>query len=266
MKKLVVISLLPLLTISCWWHPSSKALFGQGNSRSLPAQDQQWEKFIGLVDKDDDEAINVFLDNHEGFVNSTHDWLENKDYTPLHYAAEEGVLVVVEALITRGAHINAQTAGGGTPLHYAAAHDHLEIVEYLFQALEEQNRGEVEMEQDQEGMYPLHVAVIEENVRLTEYIISKTPQTIMQSDRLGSNLLHLAATLENREIIETLHTHIPAVSWQSMVQQKNQDNHTPSQLAKKPEIRQMLKPKPTLQKKNKPQVRTVTGMVKPRLY
>jgi len=54
--------------------------------------------------------------------------------TPLHNAAREGHLSVVEYLVNQKADINAQASGwfsSGTPLHLAAANGHLSVVEYL---------------------------------------------------------------------------------------------------------------------------------------
>jgi len=53
--------------------------------------------------------------------------------TPLHRAAENGHLSVVEYLVNQNADINAQAyqRNIGTPLHYAAQNGHLRVVEYL---------------------------------------------------------------------------------------------------------------------------------------
>ena len=53
--------------------------------------------------------------------------------TPLHYAADNGHLSVVEYLVNQKAYINAQSSGypSGTPLHLAACKGHLSVVEYL---------------------------------------------------------------------------------------------------------------------------------------
>ena len=56
------------------------------------------------------------------------------NYTPLHYAAENGHLSVVEYLVNHRADINAYTSRwdpSGTPLHLAATNDHFRVVEYL---------------------------------------------------------------------------------------------------------------------------------------
>ena len=52
--------------------------------------------------------------------------------TPLHLAALNGHLSVVEYLVYKNADINAKNIYEETPLHYAAQNSHLCVVEYLF--------------------------------------------------------------------------------------------------------------------------------------
>ena len=52
-------------------------------------------------------------------------------WTPLHYAAYEGLLDVVECLVRMGANLNAQDKKGYTPLHLATLKGHLPVVQYL---------------------------------------------------------------------------------------------------------------------------------------
>ena len=49
----------------------------------------------------------------------------------LHYAASEGDLKSVQALISEGLPINVLDKIGSTPLHYAAKGNHIAVVEYL---------------------------------------------------------------------------------------------------------------------------------------
>jgi len=51
--------------------------------------------------------------------------------TPLHYAAQQGHLSVVEYLVNQKADINAKGHYDWTPLHWAAEKGHLSVVEYL---------------------------------------------------------------------------------------------------------------------------------------
>ena len=56
------------------------------------------------------------------------------DWTPLHWAAENGHLTVVEYLVNLKADINAKARGemnSGAPLHFASKIGHLCVVEYL---------------------------------------------------------------------------------------------------------------------------------------
>jgi len=51
--------------------------------------------------------------------------------TPLHYAANNGHLSIVEYLANQKADIKEKDRDDWTPLHYAANNGHLSIVEYL---------------------------------------------------------------------------------------------------------------------------------------
>ena len=54
--------------------------------------------------------------------------------SPLHIAALEGHLTVVELLLSRGAAVNATTKYGDTPLHFAISHGHVDVIEALYRA------------------------------------------------------------------------------------------------------------------------------------
>jgi ankyrin repeat protein len=56
---------------------------------------------------------------------------ENKRTTALHLASRHGRLLIVEALIRSGAHVNAQAYGGIIPLHGAVAGGHGHITRVL---------------------------------------------------------------------------------------------------------------------------------------
>lgn len=53
---------------------------------------------------------------------------DDHGFSPLHWAAKEGHMKIVEMLVQRGARINSTNRGDDTPLHLAAAHGHHEIV------------------------------------------------------------------------------------------------------------------------------------------
>jgi len=89
------------------------------------------------------------------------DTLSSNGWTPLHYAAKEGHLSVVELLLDRGADVNARTRSsylpkgtGDTPLHWAACEGHLAIVRYLL------SNGADPDARNEGGQTPLHLAVM----------------------------------------------------------------------------------------------------------
>ena len=78
--------------------------------------------------------------------------LYNNATTPLHSAAMEGKIKVVQKLIAIGQDINAKDANGTTPLHGAALEGQLETAELLLQKGADVNL------QDENGNTPLFMA------------------------------------------------------------------------------------------------------------
>jgi hypothetical protein len=58
-------------------------------------------------------------------------FLDDEGRTPLMFAKDGAI---AQALIARGANVNATDRGGETPLMYAARHDHLEVLQALINA------------------------------------------------------------------------------------------------------------------------------------
>lgn len=52
-------------------------------------------------------------------------------HTPLHWAAKEGHLYIIQMLLNKGARVDATNMGDDTALHLAAAHGHLDCVHYI---------------------------------------------------------------------------------------------------------------------------------------
>ena len=82
------------------------------------------------------DNIDFFLIVVSGFFNendliTNNDPLNPKCLYPLHFAAENGHLNVVEYLLNQKADINAKDSDDSTPLHRASENGHLSVVEYL---------------------------------------------------------------------------------------------------------------------------------------
>jgi Ankyrin repeats (3 copies)/Ankyrin repeat len=129
--------------------------------------------FKSFVDVVDDEqrswsAIQAVLD--EGGANYLKQpvELEDDDYTPLHYVAEEGDLEVVTELINnREVPVDIQTSKTGrTPLHSAASAGKLEVVKLLVEV-----HGADVNALDQEEASALHYAAAGGQEEVSEEII-----------------------------------------------------------------------------------------------
>lgn len=53
--------------------------------------------------------------------------------TPLHFAADRGLIEMVRELLASGASIDTADASGMTPLMYAVSCDHLDVIELLLE-------------------------------------------------------------------------------------------------------------------------------------
>ena len=68
---------------------------------------------------------------------------------PLHIAAQNGYLEIVELLLEHGANPNVQDNDGRTPLHYAVENCHVDVARVLL------DHGADPTIRDNEGMTPL---------------------------------------------------------------------------------------------------------------
>ena len=72
--------------------------------------------------------------------------------TPLHRAANRGLVTVVQTLVADGADVNAANKDGETPLHWAAKGDRAAIAEFLV------SKGADVHARDRYGRIPLYLA------------------------------------------------------------------------------------------------------------
>jgi len=112
--------------------------------------------------------------------------LDERSCTPLHRAAGQGRLEVVEDLAARGADVEAANFGGDRPLHSAAGCGSVDVVQFLIK-----NRADVRAKNNV-GQTPLFYAAANGQVKAAELLLA-AGAAINAKDRQGWTPLLLAA-------------------------------------------------------------------------
>ena len=82
--------------------------------------------------EDDVEIVKAFLSADPRLCSTTDP--DNDDWTPLHYAAYRGHVMMIETLLSSNANVNKANSKGFTPIFYAAQQGHMEAVKVLLDA------------------------------------------------------------------------------------------------------------------------------------
>lgn len=194
----------------------------------------------------------------------------NRDgQTPLHLAAMQSNLNVVETLLQAHAKVNALDKQKQTPLHFAAMGRHkdefkkqsLQIIELLlsegaqidaidsngetplYQAIEKGNTESVQFLLDAGSAFdvtnskkstPLHLAAKKGNADIVELLIDKGAD-VNKKDKDGDTPLHFVAKYNHVKVLELLLATMDSYFWESSIDPnlKNKDGQTPLHLAAK---------------------------------
>lgn len=133
------------------------------------------------------------------------------DNQPIHFAARNGRLDVIEYLVRKGADANALTKLQSTPLHYAALGGHLNVVRHLI----ERHRADMNAF-DELGTTPLHFAASSGNLDLIKYLISKGGDVNAQTLYGDTLLSHAVSKGGNLVTVKYLINHGAIVSLRSI--------------------------------------------------
>jgi ankyrin repeat protein len=132
-------------------------------------------------------------------------WMPETSYwrrsTPLHLAAAEGHLEIVQLLMEQRFDINA-TINGFTPLHRAACGGHASVVEFLL------NHKAIDIKcEGRYGLTPLHLAARNGKVQAVRLLLSHIDFDVGQNNRDEVTPLHLAAGHGHLEVVQLLLQH-----------------------------------------------------------
>jgi ankyrin repeat protein len=103
---------------------------------------------------------------------------DERDKTPLHFAAQEGYADAAQVLIDAGAQVNARGRPGNTPLHDASVTGYLNAVKVLLAAGADVNV------QDDRRRTPLHEAARKGRVELANFLVDAGARADI-GDQLG---------------------------------------------------------------------------------
>ncbi|XP_011495138.1 PREDICTED: ankyrin repeat domain-containing protein 39 [Ceratosolen solmsi marchali] len=146
-------------------HNSSCCSYNLGNTFRQSLSELDFERGIWYAAQYNDlDRVRYLL--NKGISPNVED---NAGYTALHYAVRNGHDEICNELLKRGANVNAVTRSGrATPLHRAATQKYIHIVELLLNANADTNM------QDVDGFTALHRALIANCDQISRMLIPKT--------------------------------------------------------------------------------------------
>ncbi|XP_060960298.1 protein ACCELERATED CELL DEATH 6-like [Cannabis sativa] len=126
--------------------------------------------------------------------------------TLLHAAIKTGNIGLVEKVLPKVEHlINQSDEEGCTPLHHAAT-IHYSTGLFITKMLVEKDKSSAYIK-NKHGMTPLHMAIANNNLRVTNEIISRCPDSCQIVDNKSRNALHYAVTTQDVRTVKLLLEH-----------------------------------------------------------
>lgn len=144
--------------------------------------------------------------------------MDNDGRIPLHLAAQEGHLAVVQSLVQHESTVNKKSHDGKTPLRAAAIEDHRNVVEYLLTV-----GADIDYI-DADGRSTLYVLALENKRETAAFLLEKGAK-VDTVDLEGRTALHVAAWQGHYELIDVL------CKFRAVIDAVDNDNRTALQSA-----------------------------------
>jgi RNA polymerase sigma factor (sigma-70 family) len=172
---------------------------GRRTTLEYPDRPAKTARFFAAVQFGDVDLTHRLLDDTPELAKSRGPTGE----TPLHWAAANGSIPIIDLLLADRADINAQETNkfGGTPLHWAVRHDRLDAVKHLLE-----KGADAKVINQRSGQTLLHVvAQHTDNVPLIDLLLSKGIDPTSK-DRFGKTAAEYAASAGHAQVTERLRT------------------------------------------------------------
>lgn len=146
-----------------------------------------------------------------------------------HYAAEDGIFLALQCFIDhRGVSVHDRDKYGETPLHSAARNDDMAIIDFLLE------RGADPLAICKRGSIPLHCAAGAGHLEVTELLLSlpSKDQQVQARDRNGYSALHYAVSRQGPQLKVNVNLLHALISGGSDITAVSCEGQTPAQRAK----------------------------------
>lgn len=137
----------------------------------------QAQEILEAVKRNDHSRVKGIIQADPQSVNCN----DNRNCTPLHYAADRGDLEITNLLISNGADLLARDTDGDTPLHWAAFKGNSEIVNLLLE------KGAEPSPMNKNGDTPLNYAIADRSMETIDLLLDNGAEY----DRTGIKALYM---------------------------------------------------------------------------
>jgi ankyrin repeat protein len=179
-----------------------------------------------LVVAQDLVGVRKIIDRNLNQINKT-----SNGYSPLHVAALNGDLEMLELLTSHGADLNIRSSNseGWGPLHIAADQKKIEIARLLIA-----QGADLNLQSSKKGWTPLYLAVVNGNYQMAQFLIEKGSEVNLPSRQTLWTPLHEAVLRRRKDLVELL------LNANANPRSKSKSLMSPIDLAKKNKQKEIL--------------------------